>query len=74
MVAELAAQQSLPREGCVAVSPGVPARGALAVGAVRDPHHQRLQNAPGQGAVHPEDVLHHHEPAQPGQRGLRAWG
>lgn len=52
------------------MSAGLSEGGALAVRAVGDQDHQRLQDSPRQGPVYPTHVLHHHEPAEPGQRGL----
>lgn len=46
----------------------------MALGTVRNQDNKCLQDTPGQSAVHPENVLHNHEPLEPGQRGLRPRG
>lgn len=48
-------------------SAGLPEGGPLALRAVWDQDHQRVQDATRQSAVHTAHVLHHHEPPQPGQ-------
>lgn len=46
---------------------GLPSGGTMAVRTVRNQDNKRLQDAPGQSAVHPANVLHDHEPPESGQ-------
>lgn len=43
----------------------------MAICTVRDQDNKCLQDPAGQSPVHTENVLHDHEPPEPGQRGLR---
>ena len=50
---------------------GLSSGGTMAIRTVRNQDNKCLQDAPGQSAVHPENVLHDHEPPESGQWGLR---
>lgn len=50
---------------------GLSSGSPLAICTVGNQDNKCLQDPPGQSAVYPANVLHHHEPPESGQRGLR---